>query len=403
MMSRSKSHSNLNKATEQMARQGSQVSTLEMPQYPALAPGVELVGEMGETGFEERQWLVRRGDRFVQLSELLYRVAEQADGESTPEEITERVTRSSDWLVSAENVRQLRRSKLLPLGIVAVAEGTALQDVSAGERAASLLRVNGRMRLLRPSAIDPVTKVLQILFAPFVLVPVLLVVALAHTWVYLMHGVSDAVRDVLYAPGLALAVLGILFVSGIFQEFGQAAALRYGGGQVRGMGFGFYIVYPVLYTDTTEAYRLRRWARVRTDLGRFYFHPIFALGLVGLYLATGWEFLLFAVLLISSNIVYQCMPFVRFDGYWTLADLTGIPDFFSQMGAFLRSVLPLRRWKGARLPNLKPWVKAVFALYIIVTVPVLSLLLFCWSCTSLASRRPPGTRCSSRREVSPWR
>ena len=40
---------------------------------------------------------------------------------------------------------------------------------------------------------------------------------------------------------------------------------------------------------------------------------------------------------------YQCRPFVRFDGYWALADLTSIPDFFSQTGAFLKSVLPLPR------------------------------------------------------------
>ena len=35
--------------------------------------------------------------------------------------------------------------------------------------------------------------------------------------------------------------------------------------------------------------------------------------------------------MIDMGILYQCMPFVRFDGYWALADLTGIPDFFSQM------------------------------------------------------------------------
>jgi putative peptide zinc metalloprotease protein len=115
---------------------------------------------------------------------------------------------------------------------------------------------------------------------------------------------------------------------------------------------------------------------VRTDLGGFYFHLIFALGLIALSLLTGWEFLLVAVLLINVGIVYQCMPFVRFDGYWALADLTGIPDFFSQMGAFLRSVLPIPGWEGTKLPDLKPWVKVVFATYVIVTVPVLSLLLF---------------------------
>ena len=42
----------------------------------------------------------------------------------------------------------------------------------------------------------------------------------------------------------------------------------------------------------------------------------------------------------------------------------------------MRSVLPIPGWKGSKLPDLKPWVKAVFAAYVIVTVPVLSLLLF---------------------------
>lgn len=232
------------------------------------------------------------------------------------------------------------------------------------------------MKLLGPGVIEPITKVLQVLFTPFILAPVLLVVAFAHAWLYVVHGLGDATRDVLYAPGLTLVVLAILFVSGVFHELGHAAALKYGGGRVRGMGAGFYLVYPALYTDTTDAYRLGRWGRVRTDLGGFYFHLIFALGLMSLYLSTGWEFLLLAVLLINLDIIYQCMPFVRFDGYWALADLSGIPDFFSQMGAFVRSTLPSRLRKGAGLPDLKPWVRVVFALYILVTVPILALLLF---------------------------
>jgi hypothetical protein len=78
--------------------------------------------------------------------------------------------------------------------------------------------------------------------------------------------------------------------------------------------------------------------------------------------------------LINLDILYQCLPFVRFDGYWALADLTGIPDFFSQMGPFVASILPIRGYQGNRLPQLKPWVKTVFITYIILTVPVLVLL-----------------------------
>lgn len=350
---------------------------LSVPDFPALAPNVELLGEMQETGFKNPQCLVRRGDRFVQLTELLYRVAEQADGKRTHEEMAEGVTRSTDWLVNSENVRQLLAGKLLPLGIVALPEDAAHLVPAAEERTTSPLRINARTRLLGPGAVDRIARVFEILFAPLFLVPVLLVVAFAHAWLYVVHGLGGAVQSVLYTPGLALPLLGVLFVSGVFHEFGHAAALRYGGGRARGMGFGLYLVYPALYTDTTDNYRLGRWARVRTDLGGFYFHLIFALGFVALYLLTGSEFLLVAVLLINLDIVYQCLPFVRFDGYWALADVTGIPDFFSQMGAFLRSMSPVSRWKrDNHLPDLKPWVRTVFAAYVMVTVPVLSLLLF---------------------------
>ena len=289
-MASSERHAEAARTSDRAEGRSAQVPVVSVPDYPALAPDVELLGEMQETGFKEPQCLVRRGERFIQLTELLYRVAEQADGRSTHREIAERVTRSTDWLVSPENVRQLLASKLLPLGIVALAEGEALQIPAVRERTTSPLRVNARTRLLGPDSIDPITEVLQVLFAPLVLVPVLLAVALAHAWLYAVHGLGGAVQSVLYTPGLALPLLGVLFVSGVFHEFGHAAALRYRGGRARGMGFGLYLVYPALYTDTTDSYRLGRWARVRTDLGGFYFHLIYALGLVALYLLTGWEF-----------------------------------------------------------------------------------------------------------------
>lgn len=376
-MASSEQHAEARETPERANGRSARPPVFSVPDFPSLAPDVELLGEMQETGFKNPQCLVRRGDRFIQLTELLYRVAEQADGKSTHGEMAEGVTGSTDWLVSPENVRQLLAGKLLPLGIVALPEDAAHLVPVAEERTTSPLRINARTRLLGPDAVDRIAKVFKILFAPLLLVPTLLIVVFAHAWLYVVHGLGGAVQSVLYAPGLALPLLGVLFVSGVFHEFGHAAALRYGGGRARGMGFGLYLVYPALYTDTTDNYRLGRWARVRTDLGGFYFHLIFALGLVALYLLTGSEFLLVAVLLINLDIVYQCLPFVRFDGYWALADVTGIPDFFSQMGAFLRSMSPVSRWKrDNHLPDLKPWVRAVFVAYVMVTVPVLSLLLF---------------------------
>ncbi len=358
--------------TSSTARQQTAVEVV--PERPELAPNVQLIGEMQETGFEDRQWLVQRGGRFVQVTELLYRVAEQVNGERTLEEIAAGLTESTDWMVSADNVRQLIQLKLIPAGLIVPAGGSSTSHEES--RTSSPLALNMRMKTIGPRVIDPITKVLQYLYAPPLLIPVLIAIAVAHGWLYFVHGVGRSFLEVIYTPGLLLVVLAIAFVSGIVHEFGHASALRYGGGQVRGMGAGIYIVYPAFYTDVTDSYRLGRWARVRTGLGGFYFHLIFTLGIIGLYLVSGQEFLLFVVLLIDLNIVYQCLPFVRLDGYWVLADLTGIPDFFSQIGPFLRSVLPVRNWEGSRLPNLKPRVKAIFAVYIALTAPVLAFLLF---------------------------
>jgi hypothetical protein len=40
----------------------------EIPDRPALAPNVQLIGEMQGTGFVDRQWLVMRNDQFVQVT-----------------------------------------------------------------------------------------------------------------------------------------------------------------------------------------------------------------------------------------------------------------------------------------------------------------------------------------------
>jgi hypothetical protein len=74
--------------------------------------------------------------------------------------------------------------------------------------------------------------------------------------------------------------------------------------------------------------------------------------------------------------VRQFIPFVRLDGYWMLADLTGIPDFLTLAGLFARGAVPAAGagQKGSKLPELKPWVKAVFVTYIAITIPLLLFL-----------------------------
>jgi putative peptide zinc metalloprotease protein len=267
-----------------------------------------------------------------------------------------------------DDVRRLLSATLFPLGLVRGAGDVVAERFEAPR---SPLQVGARLTVLSPERITPVANLLRPLHAPPVVCVVLLAVVATHLWLYARHGIAGALTQAIYQPSLFLAALAILIPSFVAHELGHASALRYGGGRVRSMGIGLYLVWPVFYTDVTDSYRLGRSARVRTDLSGFYFHLLFAAIRVGLYWLTGQEVLLLVVVLIDLDIARQLLPFLRLDGYWTLADLTGVPDFFSQMGPFLRSLRRRRRGPGARLPALRPWSKVAFALYVAVTIPVL--------------------------------
>jgi putative peptide zinc metalloprotease protein len=357
----------------QAAQPPPQPVAVEVPERPKLAPGVRPAGQMQESGFKNPPWLIEReGERYIQVTELLHKIAEHCTGEYTPDEIAAKITESGTP-VRVETIRSLLAQLLIPRGLVEAKDGTVM---SAGQAELSPLAVNMKMARVSPRVFNPLTAVLQVLYWPPVLLLALAASAAVQAWVLIVHGVGGSLHNLLYAPALMLAAMGFILVAAAFHELGHAAALRYGGGQARTMGIGLYLIYPAFYTDVSDNYRLGRWARVRTDLGGFYFNLLFALAVVGLYAITGWEFLLVLVLLLDLEILRQSLPFVRLDGYWALADITGIPDFFSNVGPFLRSLLPIKKWQGRKMPELKWWAKAVFITYILVTVPVLLFLLF---------------------------
>ena len=322
---------------------------------------------MQAAGYAERQWLVQRGDRFLQVSELPYRALDLADGHRTVGEIAGELTLMTEWSVAPPDAQRLL-DKLCALGLVA--DAGAPTEHPAYNPPASPLQLSLRVALLPRWLVDALTNFFRHFYSWWFLGPMAVLIAISHWWLYSGHGVRQSVEGVLYQPGGLLAVVCLGIVAGLFHEVGHASALRYGGGRPRAIGFGLYLVYPAFYSDVTDAYRLGRAARVRTDLGGIYFHLIFAFVLIAVAAFTGSSFLLAAALLFNIEALRQFIPFVRLDGYWLLADLTGIPDLFSQAMPFVRRLWP-HRFKGERLPALKPWARNVFAVYLLITIPVL--------------------------------
>jgi putative peptide zinc metalloprotease protein len=302
----------------------------------------------------------------IQLPHLLFLVAEQSDGSRTYDEIADNVTKAFGRGLSADNVEFLVQEKLRPLGVLAQADGSTPEL----QKADPMLALKFRAALVPEGLVNGLTKIFKPLFFPAVVVSVLVGLAAADIWVFFFHGVAQSLRSALYDPVSLLLLLGLVVAAAAFHETGHATACAYGGARPGVMGAGLYIVWPAFYTDVTDAYRLGKGGRLRTDLGGVYFNVIFILGVVGAYLVTGFEPLLLFVPLMHIEIIHQFLPFIRLDGYYIVSDLTGVPDMFSRIKPTLESVLP---WKEAseRVTELKRWVRFAVTAYVLTVVPLL--------------------------------
>jgi hypothetical protein len=159
-----------------------QPDAVASPRRPTLAPDVQLLGVLPGTGFKEQQWLVQRGDRFIQITEVLYRILEQANGDQDVERIAAAVSLAIDRMVSPEQIAQLVQTRLIPLRLVVPAHmSSSPNEAPSIATPPSALQLNLRLKVLGPQYIEPITRVLQILYAPPLLFP-LLVAAVAAQW-----------------------------------------------------------------------------------------------------------------------------------------------------------------------------------------------------------------------------
>jgi putative peptide zinc metalloprotease protein len=338
---------------------------------PARADGVELIGEIPGSGYREPPSLVRRADgQTLQLTRLLYRVLESVDGERTLEEVAQDVSRRYGRLLSGDDVRALCDSRLRPLGLLRMPDGSQPKVA----RSNPLLGLRFRYVVTNPEVTRRLTAPFAVLFHPLAVVVLLLAFVAVSAWVLVEKGLASATHQAFDQPGLLLVVFGLTIVSAGFHEFGHAAAARYGGATPGAMGTGLYLVWPAFYTDVTDSYRLGRGGRVRTDLGGLYFNAIVAVLMFGVWWGTRWDALLLIIAAQLLQMVRQLSPLVRFDGYHVLADTTGVPDLYQRIGPTLRGLLP-GRWNDPEAKMLKPWARAVVTAWVVLVVPLMLLSL----------------------------
>ena len=364
-----------------------------------IAPGTELLGKDRSGGFREQRYLVRRGDgQVAQLPQVLYLVTAATDGRHDHAAVAEYVRDNLGQSISIEQIDFLIRHRLLPAGILTTTRATdthsstttqptherteAPQSISSPppqpQRADHLLTLRHRRAVVPATAVRIIAGVFQGLYRPTAVVAGL--TAFLGVDALLLDRLSalrllTSAQQLVTAPATTLLVIVLVISAGVFHECGHVAACRYSRATPGAMGVGIYLVWPAFYSDVTDAYRLGRAGRLRTDLGGIYFNALTLTAIGAAYLVTDAPWLLAAAAVLHIDTAWQFLPSLRFDGYYILADLVGVPDLFNRLGPILGSLLPNSE-NPIGVTELKPWVRRVVRAWVLVVIPFLAGALF---------------------------
>ena len=179
------------------------------------------------------------------------------------------------------------------------------------------------------------------------------------------------VRDTFWASlswaGLVKYFFAIILLKVIHESSHALAAMRFKC-PVREIGISIIFLYPRLFTNTTDSWKLPRQQRLLIDaaglIGEIIFGGIAAL--CWCYMTPGIAkstmFYIFAVSTMSTLLV-NGNPLIRFDGYYILCDLLNIENLMQRSTEFIKQFWRCYFFRVVPPPvDERPWLMGIFGI-----------------------------------------
>jgi multidrug resistance efflux pump len=182
--------------------------------------------------------------------------------------------------------------------------------------------------------------------------------------------------------GLAIIILAVLSITAL-HEMAHGLACKHFGGEVREVGvlMIFYLL-PALYCNVSDIHRFgRRRERLWVIFAGIYFQLVAsAAGGAVWLLSTPYsllaDFAFIIFLSASFNVLFNCNPLIKLDGYYALAQLAGEHNLQARSYEYVRSIFdrlldgPTARPRRASRPALylSYWAGSIFYTLILVSL-----------------------------------
>ncbi|MBW4906726.1 hypothetical protein KZY66_05385 [Prevotella salivae] len=179
-----------------------------------------------------------------------------------------------------------------------------------------------------------------------------------------------------------VAVYVIYLMILFFHEFGHIAAALKAGLKERCVNFAMYYVFPVLYVKLDDTWTIDLKSRTKINLAGIMIQLLLNLPILGLILIFKGNQVLTQILYISflmniATIVFNLIPFMKFDGYWILSDLLNIPNLIQESNNWLKSFFVKPSPFASKRIEVQGFKKFIFVIYCLCK-PLFIIMLSLW-------------------------
>lgn len=290
----------------------------------SLAQGVEIL-PTSDSALNGQARLVVAGGRYYHLDGFASLLLIALESEPrTGGQLQQHLLQSSGISYDGKKIEETLE-RLAAYSIIT--DGTREIEDRNKKKASSYFAV--KFPLISAGLLRPLVRILSPIFAPALV-----------AWLFSLMFIGQIVFwffEHKIVPGLyhlpngyvLLALLLANYVGLFLHEFGHAAACARFGARHGAIGFALYLIFPALYTDVTDSWRLAKTKRVIVDAGGTYMSLMAATLASLLFLEFKAQIFAQLCFLYGFVVIVNLNPFFRMDGYWVISDVLGVPNLMA--------------------------------------------------------------------------
>jgi putative peptide zinc metalloprotease protein len=257
--------------------------------------------------------LLTNNGNHLTISEILYDILSCYKNQSSSEYIYSEISKKYD----SQNISTSFIDKTL---------ASVFEKLNKIDSTPNADPLNHKITLIKEGQLQKVYQSLAVLHNKYIM-GFVIITSILSTIFFFQSLTSLSLSQIYRYQLTTFSISNLLIIYGSFlfiilwHEMGHASASMRFGIKPKEIGFGFYFIFPVFFTNVTNIWQLNVKSRNIVNFGGIYFQLIVNILLIFfLYIGVSKPIIFPMIFINLTSIIGSLNPFFRYDGYWVFSD-----------------------------------------------------------------------------------